>query len=96
MSKAKPSPRRAELVASLQQAGREQSNAAVMFHTVVASHLGLSATDEKILDLLEQHGPVTAGQLVGYTGLAPSSNRWHRSAAAAFRRVRRSAPSPRR
>lgn len=73
MSKAKPSPRRAELVASLQQAGREQSNAAVMFHTVVASHLGLSATDEKILDLLEQHGPVTAGQLVGYTGLAPSS-----------------------
>jgi DNA-binding MarR family transcriptional regulator len=44
-----------------------------MFHTAVASHLGLSATDEKILDLLERHGPLSAGRLVEVTGLAPSS-----------------------
>lgn len=73
MSKAQRPLRRTQLLASLQQAGREQSNAAVMFHTAVAGHLGLSATDEKILDLLERHGPLTAGQLVRHTGLAPSS-----------------------
>ena len=44
-----------------------------MFHTVVAARLGLSATDEKILDLLEREGPVPAGRLVDRTGLAPSS-----------------------
>ena len=44
-----------------------------MFHTVVAARLGLSATDEKILDLLEREGPVPAGRLVERTGLAPSS-----------------------
>ncbi|HEX5988454.1 MAG TPA: MarR family transcriptional regulator [Nocardioides sp.] len=73
MSKAQRSRRRTQLLASLQQAGREQSNAAVMFHTAVAAHMGLSATDEKILDLLERHGPLSAGQLVEHTGLAPSS-----------------------
>jgi DNA-binding MarR family transcriptional regulator len=55
------------------EAGREQSNATVMFHSAVAARLGLSATDEKILDLLEREGPVTAGQLVERTRLAPSS-----------------------
>jgi DNA-binding MarR family transcriptional regulator len=69
----RPSLSRRQLLASLQQAGREQSNAAVMFHTVVAARLGLSATDEKILDLLEREGPVPAGRLVERTGLAPSS-----------------------
>ena len=73
MSKTQPSPRRTQLLASLQQAGREQSNAAVMFHTAVASRLGLSATDEKILDLLEGEDAQSAGQLVERTGLAPSS-----------------------
>jgi DNA-binding MarR family transcriptional regulator len=73
MSKGQRPLRRTQLLASLLQAGREQSNAAVMFHTAVAARLGLSATDEKILDLLERHGPLTAGRLVGHTGLAPSS-----------------------
>lgn len=65
--------RRRQLLAELAEAGREQSNATVMFHTAVATRLGLSATDEKILDLLEREGPLTAGQLVERTRLAPSS-----------------------
>lgn len=64
---------RDELLAALALAGREFSNAAVMFHTAVAARLGLGATDEKILDLLEREGPVTAGDLVARTGLKPSS-----------------------
>jgi hypothetical protein len=42
-----------------------------MFHSAVATRLGLGATDEKILDLLEREGPLTAGQLVERTRLAP-------------------------
>lgn len=60
-------------MAELSEAGREQSNATVMFHSAVAGLLGLSATDEKILDLLEREGPLTAGRLVERTRLAPSS-----------------------
>ena len=67
------SSRRGRLVAELKEAGREQSNATVMFHSAVATRLGLGATDEKILDLLEREGPLTAGQLVERTRLAPSS-----------------------
>jgi len=67
------SPLRSRLIAELSEAGREQSNATVMFHSAVAARLGLSATDEKILDLLEREGPLTAGQLVERTRLAPSS-----------------------
>ena len=66
-------PSRRQLLAALRSAGREHSNAAVMFHSAVAARLGLSATDEKILDLLEREGPVPAGRLVERTGLAPSS-----------------------
>jgi DNA-binding MarR family transcriptional regulator len=64
---------RERLLRELTTAGREQGNATVMFHSAVGSRLGLSATDEKILDLLEREGPVTAGWLVERTRLAPSS-----------------------
>ncbi|KUP98317.1 MarR family winged helix-turn-helix transcriptional regulator [Thermobifida cellulosilytica] len=68
-----PSPRRAALVGRVSAAGRELSNAAVVFHTVLAERLGLGATEWKILDLLERHGPLTAGELVRRSGLAPAS-----------------------
>ncbi|GAA2760063.1 MarR family winged helix-turn-helix transcriptional regulator [Actinopolymorpha rutila] len=73
MSTDKPRASRRQLLADLMQAGREQSNAIVMYHSAVATRLGLSTTDEKILDLLEREGPLTAGQLVERTRLAPSS-----------------------
>lgn len=54
-------------------AGREQSNAAVMFHSAVASLMGLNATESKTLDLLQREGPLSPGDLARRTGLAPAS-----------------------
>jgi DNA-binding MarR family transcriptional regulator len=65
--------RRAELLATLRDSGREHSNALVMFHGVLSERMGLSAIEEKTLDLLEREGPLTAGQLATRTGLAPAS-----------------------
>ncbi|MEJ3746855.1 MarR family transcriptional regulator [Actinomycetes bacterium KLBMP 9797] len=65
--------RRGELLAALHQAGREHSNAAVMFHAAVGARMGLGMTEEKTLDLLEREGPLTAGEIAAHTGLAPAS-----------------------
>lgn len=54
-------------------AGREQSNAAVMYHSALAERLGLGTTEEKTLDLLQRLGPLTAGELGQHTGLAPAT-----------------------
>ena len=54
-------------------AGREISAAAVMFHTAVAAHRGLSATEEKALDVLLRKGPLTHAELRAHLGLAPAS-----------------------
>ena len=69
----RPSDRRAELVEQLALAGRASSAATVMFHTAVAARQGLSASEEKALDLLERSGPLTAGELARQSGLAPAS-----------------------
>ena len=53
--------------------GREVGAAAVMFHTVIAEHQGLSAVEEKALDLIARFGPLTAGELATRSGLAPAS-----------------------
>ena len=70
---ASPRGRRAELLRELEAAGRAQSAATVMFHSVLAAKRGLSATEEKALDLLERFGPLTAGELAKRSGLAPAS-----------------------
>ena len=57
----------------LSLAGRAMSAATVMFHATVAARQGLSATEEKALDLLERFGPLTAGELAKRSGLAPAS-----------------------
>ena len=67
------SSRRAELLQQLETAGRASSVATVMFHTAVAARQGLSASEEKALDLLERSGPLTAGELARQSGLAPAS-----------------------
>ena len=45
----------------------------VLYHPTVAARLGLSATEEKAIDLLERFGPLTAGELAKRSGLAPAS-----------------------
>ncbi|GII42425.1 hypothetical protein Pph01_74280 [Planotetraspora phitsanulokensis] len=42
---------------------------AVLLSHVVAERLGLSATDSRCVDLLNRHGPITAGRLAELTGL---------------------------
>ena len=69
----RPLDRRAELLERLALAGRASSAATVMFHTAVAARQGLSASEEKALDLLERAGPLTAGELARRSGLAPAS-----------------------
>ncbi|WP_240506085.1 MarR family winged helix-turn-helix transcriptional regulator [Thermoactinospora rubra] len=67
------SERRKNLLEALTVAGRENSQAAVMFHSAVAARMGLGPSEEKTLDLLQRRGPLTAGEIVQHTGLAPAS-----------------------
>jgi DNA-binding MarR family transcriptional regulator len=65
--------RRVELLEALQLAGREHSNAAVMFHTALSARMGINMTEEKTLDVLEREGAQTAGAIARRTGLTPAS-----------------------
>lgn len=64
---------RRDVVERLAMAGRRQSTAMVLFHTNLAARLGLSATDEKVLELISRHGSLTPKELATRTGLAPAS-----------------------
>jgi DNA-binding MarR family transcriptional regulator len=60
---------REELLEAFRQVGRRLSNATVMFHQAVADRLGMNLTDYKVLGILADTGPVTAGRLAEITGL---------------------------
>ncbi|GGV18852.1 MarR family transcriptional regulator [Streptomyces filipinensis] len=64
---------RSEVLGQLMTVGRAHSAVTVMFHSAVAAQQGLNATEEKTLDLLQRHGPLTAKELAELTGLAPAS-----------------------
>jgi DNA-binding MarR family transcriptional regulator len=64
---------RKKLLERLVMAGRDSSNAAVMYHSAMGERLGLGMTEEKTLDLLQRLGPLTAGEICRHTGLAPAS-----------------------
>lgn len=68
-----PSPSRSELLAALRRVGRDHSDATVLFHSALATELGLHPTDYKALGLLDRLGPMNAGELGRHTGLAPAS-----------------------
>lgn len=70
---ASKSKQRAERIDQVLDAGRQLGAAAVLYHSAIAEHLGLGPTDTKVLDLLEQHGPVTPKDLGELTGMAPAS-----------------------
>jgi DNA-binding MarR family transcriptional regulator len=74
MSRARKSrPARAALRRRLALAGRDLSDAVVMFHTALGEKLGLAPSEWKMLGLLERHGPMTPGDLSARSGLAPPS-----------------------
>lgn len=60
-------------VATVVNAAREYSTAAVMLHGAIAARVGLSVSDLKALDLLQRQGPMAAGELATHTGLATAS-----------------------
>lgn len=64
---------RARILAELARAGRDNSDATVLYHAQVASLLDLHPTDYKALGLLEQAGRLSAGELGRLTGLASAS-----------------------
>lgn len=49
--------------------GFRMSTATVLFHSAVADRLGVGATDVKCYSILQQTGPITAGDLAERTGL---------------------------
>lgn len=48
---------------------REFSTVTVLMHQAIAQKAGLAATDHKYIDLLLQHGSMTAGQLAELSGI---------------------------
>jgi len=64
------SPARPELLTRLNRELQRGSDHAVLFNQAVALRVGIHPTDLKVLSLLYQDGPLTAGQLAGLTGLS--------------------------
>ena len=66
-------PPRAALLAALDRALRTGGALSVLRSHLLADHIGMSSTDLECLDLLDLHGPLTAGRLADLTGLASGS-----------------------
>ena len=64
---------RGDLVDAVLAGGRTLSTAAVMFHETLAARVGLSATENKALEMLQRLGPMTPARLAEESGLAPAS-----------------------
>lgn len=66
-------PTRRQILETLRRAGRENSDATVLFHSTMANLLGLHPTDYKVLGILQRLGSLTAGEIARQSGLAPAS-----------------------
>jgi DNA-binding MarR family transcriptional regulator len=60
---------RAQLLQAFSDQSRRLSTRTVLFHQMIADRLGLNPTDHKCLDIINENGRVTAGQLADLTGL---------------------------
>lgn len=60
---------RGELLLALNRQVRRMGIHTVMFHQTLAEQFGLSATDSRALSILDQTGPISAGELARRTGL---------------------------
>jgi DNA-binding MarR family transcriptional regulator len=69
MSSDFPDGRAALLEPLIRLLGFRLSTATVLYHTAIADHLGVSATDMKCYSILMQTGPMAAGELAERTGL---------------------------
>lgn len=64
---------RAELIAAIQEAGRDQAGRGVMLHQAIAERFGLNSTDFKCLDLARNEPELTAGRIAAATKLSTSA-----------------------
>lgn len=60
---------RSQILTQLGEEGRRWSDAIIMFHSAAAGRFGLNVTDWKCGGILDQRGPMTAGELAKATGL---------------------------
>jgi DNA-binding MarR family transcriptional regulator len=65
--------KRRALVAALGMEFRKQQNATEALDDVAVEILGINRTDGRCLDIIQQHGAMTAGQLAEATGLSPGA-----------------------
>lgn len=68
-----PLPTRESLLETLAHAGRDNSDATVIFHAALAERLDLNPTDYKAMSVLERLGPLSAGEIARHTGLTAAS-----------------------
>jgi DNA-binding MarR family transcriptional regulator len=73
MPKSNPTSSRDKILDELARVGREHSDATVLFHATVASLLDLHPTDYKMLGILVRSGPLSAGEIARWSGLATAS-----------------------
>jgi len=62
-------PSREQMTADFMQSISRLSTWTVMFHQAASLHMGLNPTDGKCLGVLQETGPLTAGELAEITGL---------------------------
>lgn len=69
MNSSSTSPARPELIAAFMQEISRMSTWTVMFHQAASMRMGLNPTDGKCLSVLQEMGPLTAGELAEFIGL---------------------------
>jgi DNA-binding MarR family transcriptional regulator len=52
---------------------RQMTGQSIVMSEAIARHAGLRPADLEVLGVIEQHGPLTAGQLGQATGLSPAA-----------------------
>ncbi|WP_291912161.1 MarR family winged helix-turn-helix transcriptional regulator [Chitinophaga sp. CB10] len=65
----KKKPEKNALLADIGHLTKEFSTGTVLMHQAIAQQAGLTGTDHKYIDLLLQHGSMTAGQLSELSGI---------------------------
>ena len=65
--------KRSALIAALGMEFRKQQNATDALDDAAVEMLGINRTDGRCLDIIQQNGAMTAGQLAGATGLSPGA-----------------------
>ncbi|MGV9885919.1 MarR family winged helix-turn-helix transcriptional regulator [Streptomyces sp. NPDC003395] len=68
-----PHPRRADLIAAIEDAVRDNGARGQLLHQAIAERFGLNPTDMKCVDLARSEPRLTAGRLAEITGMSTSA-----------------------